>query len=83
MAEPTTEARAAFKRAELHRSHFCAECQAEAVAAERARIRMVSDWLNDPEWPRFGPGIGVGSLDPGRMAARAAVQQVLDALRES
>ena len=35
---PSDEERAAFKRAELHRGHWCAECVAEAVAAERARI---------------------------------------------
>lgn len=30
--------RAEFKQAELHRTHACGTCQAEAVAAERERI---------------------------------------------
>lgn len=43
-------------------------------------LDVVRGWLADPQWPQFGPGIGRGPLDPGRMAARAAVQQVLDVL---
>lgn len=38
----------------------------------------VIGWLSNPGWPEFGPGIGSGPLDPGRMAARAAAEQVLE-----
>lgn len=48
-----------------------------------SRIDEVRGWLDNPEWPLFGPGIGRGPGDPGRVSARMAVEQVLDVLEDS
>lgn len=37
-------------------------------------------WLDNPDWPEFGPGIGHGQLDPGRTAARITVKQVMNTI---
>jgi hypothetical protein len=37
-------------------------------------------WLDNPNWPEFGPGIGRGPLDAGRMAARTTLKQVMNTI---
>jgi len=61
--------------------------EAEAYAKGRAdalreAAERVRGWLSDQEWPHFGPAIGRGPFDPGRMAARAAAEQCLAILTE-
>jgi hypothetical protein len=51
-----------------------------ARTADPGGLDTVRGWLANPNWPEFGPGIGRGPLDPGRVAARGAVEQVLVAL---
>lgn len=57
--------------------------EAEAIAQERERLAAAVGWLKDPLWPHFGPGIGPGPHDPGRVAARAAAQQVLALMEDT
>ena len=64
---------------------FFAHHDNNLIVTERERIRAAVDvvrgWLANPEWPIFGPGIiADGPFDAGRMAARAAAQQVIDAI---
>ena len=48
----------------------------------RDAASTIRGWLANPEWPMFGPGIGGGPANPGRMAARAAAAQCLDTVME-
>lgn len=43
-------------------------------------LEEVRGWLSNPDWPTFGPGIGPGPGDPGRMAARLAVSQAIEVI---
>ena len=93
MSEPTTEAGRRLvriiaigpltrdMRAGYEEATAAIEAEARADLARRVEVR-VRGWLSDAMWPRFGPGIGIGPFDAGRMAARASAEQVLDTVRE-